>query len=91
MDIILGSPRGFCAGVVRAIDIVELALKRIGKPIYIRHEIIHNQFIVDDLAEKGAIFVDELSEVVKITNLPGISLVFGAPSTCASIRTQSTN
>ena len=63
MDIILGSPRGFCAGVVRAIDIVELALKRIGKPIYIRHEIIHNQFIVDDLAEKGAIFVDELSEV----------------------------
>ena len=79
MDIILGSPRGFCAGVVRAIDIVELALARLGKPIYIRHEIIHNQFIVNDLANKGAIFVDELSEVpdgnVVIFSAHGVSPV----------------
>lgn len=83
MDIILGSPRGFCAGVVRAIDIVELALKRIGKPIYIRHEIIHNQFIVDDLAEKGAIFVDELSEVPD-----GNVVIFSAHGVSPAVRSE---
>lgn len=63
MQVILGSPRGFCAGVVRAIDIVELALQRYGSPVYVRHEIVHNPFVVDDLRVKGAIFVDELDEV----------------------------
>ena len=63
MEVILGSPRGFCAGVVRAIDIVELSLKNYGSPVYVRHEIVHNPFVVDDLRAKGAIFVDELEEV----------------------------
>ena len=63
MEVLLGSPRGFCAGVVRAIDIVELALERFGQPVYVRHEIVHNPFVVEDLRRKGAIFVDELDEV----------------------------
>ena len=63
MEVLLGSPRGFCAGVVRAIDIVELALERFGQPVYVRHEIVHNPFVVQDLRRKGAIFVDELDEV----------------------------
>jgi 4-hydroxy-3-methylbut-2-enyl diphosphate reductase len=63
MEVILGSPRGFCAGVVRAIDIVELALGRFGKPVYVRHEIVHNPFVVEELRQKGAVFVDELDEV----------------------------
>ena len=63
MEVILGSPRGVCAGVVRAIDIVELSLKKYGSPVYVRHEIVHNPFVVDDLRAKGAIFVDELEEV----------------------------
>ena len=61
--IYLLKPRGFCAGVVRAIDIVELALKVYGPPIYVRKEIVHNRHVVDDLASRGAVFVDELSEV----------------------------
>ena len=63
MEVILGSPRGFCAGVVRAIDIVELSLTKYGSPVYVRHEIVHNPFVVDDLRAKAAIFVDELEEV----------------------------
>ena len=63
MEVLLGSPRGFCAGVVRAIEIVELALERFGKPVYVRHEIVHNPFVVEDLRKKGAIFVDEIAEV----------------------------
>ena len=63
MEVLLGSPRGFCAGVVRAIEIVELALERFGKPVYVRHEIVHNPFVVEDLRQKGAIFVDEIAEV----------------------------
>lgn len=63
MEVILGSPRGFCAGVVRAIDIVELALERFGSPVYVRHEIVHNPFVVQELRDKGAIFVEELEEV----------------------------
>lgn len=63
MEILLATPRGFCAGVDRAIDIVERALELFGAPIYVRHEIVHNRFIVDGLKEKGAIFVDELDEV----------------------------
>jgi len=63
MQIILSAPRGFCAGVVRAIDIVELCLARYGTPMYVRHEIVHNHYVVDSLRRKGAIFVEDLSEV----------------------------
>ena len=61
--LVLAAPRGFCAGVVRAIDIVERALERYGKPVYVRHEIVHNRYVVEDLKQKGAIFVEELDEV----------------------------
>ena len=54
MEILLGSPRGFCAGVVRAIDIVEIALRKYGTPVYVRHEIVHNQVVVEDLKKKGS-------------------------------------
>jgi len=63
MDILLAEPRGYCAGVVRAVDIVEIALTKIGNPIYVRHEIIHNQHVVNELKDKGAIFVEEISEI----------------------------
>jgi len=63
MRVILARPRGFCAGVVRAIDIVELALKKYGPPVYVRHEIVHNKRVVEDLKTKGAVFVEELDEV----------------------------
>lgn len=63
MKVILAQPRGFCAGVDRAIEIVELALKKYGKPVYVRHEIVHNKFVVDDLKAKGAIFVNEIDEI----------------------------
>jgi 4-hydroxy-3-methylbut-2-enyl diphosphate reductase len=63
MNVILANPRGFCAGVDRAIDIVERALDLFGAPIYVRHEVVHNRYVVNHLRERGAIFVDELSEV----------------------------
>ena len=63
LKILLAAPRGFCAGAVRAIDIVERALALYGAPVYVRHEIVHNRFVVDDLKAKGAIFVDELDEI----------------------------
>ncbi|MCB1741355.1 MAG: 4-hydroxy-3-methylbut-2-enyl diphosphate reductase [Gammaproteobacteria bacterium] len=63
MQIILANPRGFCAGVDRAIDIVETALGTFGPPIYVRHEVVHNRYVVDDLTSKGAVFVDEVDEV----------------------------
>lgn len=63
LTIYLAAPRGFCAGVVRAIEIVEKALARYGAPVYVRHEIVHNRYVVDDLKAKGAVFVDELSEI----------------------------
>ena len=63
MKILLANPRGFCAGVNRAIEIVERALESFGAPIYVRHEVVHNQYVVDGLRNKGAVFVDELSEV----------------------------
>lgn len=63
MNILLANPRGFCAGVDRAIDIVERALDMFGAPIYVRHEVVHNRFVVNDLRDKGAIFVDELDEI----------------------------
>jgi 4-hydroxy-3-methylbut-2-enyl diphosphate reductase len=63
MKLFLANPRGFCAGVDRAVDIVEQALNRYGPPIYVRHEVVHNRFVVDGLKDKGAVFVDELHEV----------------------------
>jgi len=63
MKVLLAQPRGFCAGVVRAVDIVELALKKYGPPVYVRHEIVHNKRVVEDLRSKGAIFVDEIASI----------------------------
>jgi 4-hydroxy-3-methylbut-2-enyl diphosphate reductase len=63
MKVLLAQPRGFCAGVVRAVDIVELALKKFGPPVYVRHEIVHNKRVVEDLRAKGAIFVDEVEDI----------------------------
>ena len=63
LDILLCAPRGFCAGVVRAIDAVEKALKLHGAPVYVRHEIVHNKYVVESLKRKGAVFVSELSQV----------------------------
>lgn len=74
-------PRGFCAGVVRAVDIVELALKVHGPPIYVRREIVHNRYVVDDLASRGAVFVDELEEVPR-----GCRAIFSAHGVAPSVR-----
>ncbi len=65
MHVILAQPRGYCAGVVRAIEIVERALKKYGSPVYVRHEIVHNRHVVDGLRAKGARFVDNLAEIPK--------------------------
>jgi len=73
LHILVANPRGFCAGVQRAIEIVEVALERFGRPVYVRHEIVHNRFVVEELEEKGAIFVDELDEVPE-----GVPVVFSA-------------
>ncbi|WP_296675015.1 4-hydroxy-3-methylbut-2-enyl diphosphate reductase [Novosphingobium sp.] len=73
MHLLLAAPRGFCAGVDRAIEIVERALERYGQPVYVRHEIVHNRFVVDGLRSKGAIFVEELDEVPD-----GAQVVFSA-------------
>ncbi|MBK0394470.1 4-hydroxy-3-methylbut-2-enyl diphosphate reductase [Ramlibacter algicola] len=72
-EVILAEPRGFCAGVDRAIEIVERALAKFGAPIYVRHEIVHNTYVVNDLKAKGAIFIEDLAEVP-----PGSTLVFSA-------------
>ena len=63
LKILLSAPRGFCAGVERAIEIVEKSIQKYGAPVYVRHEIVHNKFVVDDLKSKGAIFVEELEEI----------------------------
>jgi 4-hydroxy-3-methylbut-2-enyl diphosphate reductase len=63
MKVLLAQPRGFCAGVVRAVEIVELALKKYGPPVYVRHEIVHNRRVVEDLRAKGAVFVDEVTDI----------------------------
>ena len=63
LTILLAAPRGFCAGVDRAVQIVELALEKYGAPVYVRHEIVHNRYVVDSLRAKGAIFVEELDEI----------------------------
>src|SRR5882762_9893068 len=78
LKVLLCSPRGFCAGVVRAIDSVEQALKRYGAPVYVRHEIVHNRYVVESLKAKGAIFVEELDEVPD-TQAPVIFSAHGVP------------
>jgi len=78
IKILLAEPRGFCAGVVRAIEIVEKTLKKYGSPVYVRHEIVHNKYVVDDLKKKGAIFVEELSDI-KDSTRPVIFSAHGVP------------
>ncbi|MBM3392563.1 MAG: 4-hydroxy-3-methylbut-2-enyl diphosphate reductase [Betaproteobacteria bacterium] len=81
MDILLANPRGFCAGVERAIEIVERALEIFGAPIYVRHEVVHNRFVVDDLRAKGAVFVEELDEVPD-----GATVIFSAHGVSQAVR-----
>jgi 4-hydroxy-3-methylbut-2-en-1-yl diphosphate reductase len=78
LKILLASPRGFCAGVVRAIDIVEKSIEKFGAPIYVRHEIVHNKQVVESLKKKGAIFVDELNQI-KDSSRPVIFSAHGVP------------
>ena len=78
LKVYLASPRGFCAGVKRAIEIVEKAIDKFGTPVYVRHEIVHNKQVVDELKEKGAIFVDELSDI-KDSSRPVIFSAHGVP------------
>ncbi len=77
LEILLCAPRGFCAGVDRAIQIVELALEKYGPPVYVRHEIVHNRFVVDSLKAKGAVFVEELDEIPVDTTKPVIFSAHG--------------
>jgi 4-hydroxy-3-methylbut-2-enyl diphosphate reductase len=83
MEILLANPRGFCAGVDRAIEIVERALETFGAPIYVRHEVVHNRFVVDGLRERGAVFVDELDEVPD-----GATVIFSAHGVSQAVRAQ---
>jgi 4-hydroxy-3-methylbut-2-enyl diphosphate reductase len=78
LDILLCAPRGFCAGVDRAIQIVELALEKYGAPVYVRHAIVHNKYVVDGLRDKGAVFVEELSEIPE-TDAPVVFSAHGVP------------
>ncbi len=82
-DVLLAEPRGFCAGVDRAIEIVERAITRFGAPIYVRHEIVHNTYVVNDLKTKGAIFIEDLAEVP-----PGATLVFSAHGVSREVRNE---
>ncbi len=81
MDILLANPRGFCAGVERAIAIVERALEKFGAPIYVRHEVVHNKFVCDDLRAKGAVFIEELSEAPA-----GSTVIFSAHGVSKAVR-----
>ena len=81
MDIVLAKPRGFCAGVDRAIAIVEAALAQFGRPIYVRHEIVHNRHVVETLRDQGAIFVEELGDVPA-----GATVVFSAHGVSRAVR-----
>ncbi|KQZ55599.1 MULTISPECIES: 4-hydroxy-3-methylbut-2-enyl diphosphate reductase [unclassified Lysobacter] len=81
MDVLLANPRGFCAGVDRAIEIVKRAIETLGAPIYVRHEVVHNRFVVDDLKHRGAIFVEELDEVPD-----GATVIFSAHGVSKAVR-----
>jgi 4-hydroxy-3-methylbut-2-enyl diphosphate reductase len=83
MEVMLASPRGFCAGVERAIEIVERALELRGAPIYVRHEIVHNKYVVEDLRAKGAVFVEELDEVPA-----GATVIFSAHGVSKEVRSE---
>jgi 4-hydroxy-3-methylbut-2-en-1-yl diphosphate reductase len=83
MEVMLASPRGFCAGVERAIEIVERALELRGAPIYVRHEIVHNKYVVEDLRAKGAVFVEELAEVPA-----GATVIFSAHGVSKEVRSE---
>lgn len=82
-EVLLAEPRGFCAGVDRAIEIVERALLKFGAPIYVRHEIVHNTFVVNDLKAKGAIFIEDLADVP-----PGSTLVFSAHGVSKAVQAE---
>ena len=84
-SVVLAEPRGFCAGVDRAIEIVERALTKFGAPIYVRHEIVHNTYVVGDLKAKGAIFIEDLADVP-----PGATLVFSAHGVSQAVRQEAT-
>jgi 4-hydroxy-3-methylbut-2-enyl diphosphate reductase len=83
MEIILANPRGFCAGVDRAIEIVKRAIELLGAPIYVRHEVVHNRFVVDDLRKRGAVFVEELHEVPD-----GATVIFSAHGVSQAVRAE---
>ena len=83
MDVLLANPRGFCAGVDRAIEIVKRAIETLGAPIYVRHEVVHNRFVVDDLKARGAIFVEELDEVPD-----GNTVIFSAHGVSQAVRAE---
>jgi 4-hydroxy-3-methylbut-2-enyl diphosphate reductase len=83
IDIVLANPRGFCAGVDRAIIIVEQALEKFGAPIYVRHEVVHNKFVVDELRSKGAVFVEELDEIPT-----GSTVIFSAHGVSKAVRAE---
>lgn len=85
MDIVLANPRGFCAGVDRAIEIVKRAIETLGAPIYVRHEVVHNRFVVEDLKRRGAIFVEELDEVPD-----GVTVIFSAHGVSQAVREEAT-
>jgi 4-hydroxy-3-methylbut-2-enyl diphosphate reductase len=83
MDIVLANPRGFCAGVDRAIEIVKRAIETLGAPIYVRHEVVHNRFVVEDLRQRGAVFVEELDEVPT-----GATVIFSAHGVSQAVRAE---
>jgi len=83
MKVLLANPRGFCAGVDRAIEMVERALELHGAPIYVRHEVVHNKFVVNELKSKGAIFVEEIDEVPR-----GKVVIFSAHGVSQAVRKQ---
>ncbi|HAI58724.1 MAG TPA: 4-hydroxy-3-methylbut-2-enyl diphosphate reductase [Xanthomonadaceae bacterium] len=82
-DVLLANPRGFCAGVDRAIEIVDRALQQLGAPIYVRHEVVHNKYVVEDLRAKGAVFIEDLAEVP-----PGATLIFSAHGVSQAVRNE---